>query len=81
MPLSDDVILDELRSLLRRRGQTDTLTPDTELETIGFRSLDLSELALHLEDRVGGELNFEATELRRIETVGDVLNFLRDAAP
>ena len=48
----------------------------TELRDIGFRSLDFSEVALRVEDAVGIELNFDAPELRRIATVGDVLDFL-----
>lgn len=53
--------------------------PDDEaarLADIGFRSLDFSELALRVEDETGGELNFEAAGLRRIDTVGDVLDLI-----
>ena len=39
------------------------------LEEIGFRSLDFSELALRVEDEIGEELNFDAPELRQIATV------------
>jgi len=46
------------------------------LADIGFRSLDFSELALRIEDEIGTELNFEAAGLRRIDTVGDVLDLL-----
>ena len=48
----------------------------TTLETIGFRSLDFSELALRVEDEIGEELNFDAPELRQIATISDVLDFL-----
>jgi len=59
-------------------GQGKTLPEDdlTDLRLIGFRSLDFSELALRVEDEVGVELNFDAPDLRRIGTVGDVLDFL-----
>ncbi len=59
-------------------GQGKALPKDdsVDLRVIGFRSLDFSELALRVEDEVGVELNFDAPELRRIETVGDVLSFL-----
>lgn len=46
------------------------------LRAIGFRSLDFSELALRVEDEIDEELNFEAAELRRIESVSDVLDLL-----
>jgi len=47
-----------------------------DLRELGFRSLDFSELALRVEDELGTELNFDAPELRRIDTVGDVLDFI-----
>lgn len=49
-----------------------------ELRTIGFRSLDFSELALRVEDETDRELNFDAPGLRDIRTVGDVLDFLTE---
>lgn len=47
---------------------------DTQLSAINFKSLEFSELALRIEDDLDRELNFEAMTLRRIQTVGDVLN-------
>ena len=71
---------DEIRSLmgevLQAQGKTVPASDDVELEEIGFRSLDFSELALRVEDEVGEELNFDAPELRSIRTVSDVLDFL-----
>ncbi|TCB93457.1 acyl carrier protein [Micromonospora zingiberis] len=49
-----------------------------DLREIGFRSLDFSELALRVEDETGEELNFDAAGLRRITSVGDVLDFLAE---
>jgi acyl carrier protein len=57
----------------------DKVLPDddgADLREIGFRSLDFSELALRVEDEIGDELNFDAPGLRRIATVGDVLDFV-----
>lgn len=70
----------QLRDLMSQvlAAQSKTL-PDEEsarLADIGFRSLDFSELALRVEDEIGEELNFEAAELRQIDTVGDVLDLL-----
>jgi acyl carrier protein len=73
--LSEAEILDELRAMYRRRGDGAVIEPATALREINFRSLDFSELALRLEDRIGGEINFAGTQLRRIETVQDVLDF------
>ena len=60
---------------MKRQGKT---LPDdgARLADIGFRSLDFSELALRAEDELGRELNFDAPALRRIQTVGDVQEFL-----
>ncbi len=49
-----------------------------ELRQVGFRSLNFSELALRVEDEIGVELNFDAVKLRRIATVGDVLDFMEE---
>jgi acyl carrier protein len=75
--LETDGILQELRELYARRGVAVELTPELRLADLGFRSLDFSELALRLEERLGRELNFGGGELRRLETVGDVVELLR----
>jgi acyl carrier protein len=71
-----------LRELMTEvmRKQDKTLPDDdsASLRELGFRSLDFSELALRVEDELDEELNFEAAELRQIETVGDVLTLLED---
>lgn len=71
---------DEIRALmvdvLSAQSKPAPESDDVDLEAIGFRSLDFSELALRVEDEVGAELNFDAPELRSIRTVGDVLDFL-----
>jgi len=57
----------------------DAQLPDDEavtLREIGFRSLDFSELALRVEDEIDRELNFDAPGLRRVATVGDVLDLI-----
>lgn len=71
-----------LRSLMGQvlQAQGKTLPDDDSavLRDIGFRSLDFSELALRVEDEIDEELNFEAAELRKIDTVSDVLNLLME---
>jgi acyl carrier protein len=80
MELFSTTVLDELHAMYRRRGSDLSVERGTVLREIGFRSLDLSELALRLEDRLGRELNFRASEVRRIETVDDLLGFFDAAA-
>ncbi|GAA0370220.1 hypothetical protein GCM10009541_10890 [Micromonospora gifhornensis] len=64
--------------VLANQGKVLPDDDDADLREIGFRSLDFSELALRVEDETDEELNFDAAGLRRIATVGDVLDFLAD---
>jgi acyl carrier protein len=74
--LSRDAIRTLMAEVLASQGKE--LPPDdsTQLESIGFRSLDFSELALRVEDEIGEELNFDAPGLRQVTSVSDVLDFL-----
>lgn len=65
-----------MAEVLAAHDRTLPADESTQLSDIPFRSLDFSELALRVEDEIGEELNFDAPGLRRIETVGDVLDFL-----
>lgn len=51
---------------------------DVPLSELGVDSLDLAELAQVLDDRHG--VSFADADLRRIETVGDVLAFAQSQA-
>jgi acyl carrier protein len=62
--------------VLQAQGKTLPGDETADLQTIGFRSLDFSELALRVEDELGEELNFDAAGLRQITTVADVLDLL-----
>ncbi|MFY0406852.1 phosphopantetheine-binding protein [Solicola sp. PLA-1-18] len=67
-----------MADVLTTQGKTLPDDDAASLREIGFRSLDFSELALRVEDEVDKELNFEAAELRQIETVADVLALLEE---
>jgi acyl carrier protein len=73
---------DEVRAVMARVvDSSDGVSLDddaAELSQVGFRSLNFSELALRVEDEIGVELNFDAVKLRRIATVGDVLDFMEE---
>lgn len=62
--------------VLAAQGKELPADDSTQLTTIGFRSLDFSELALRVEDELDEELNFDAPGLRSVETVADVLTFI-----
>jgi acyl carrier protein len=69
-----------MEEILTRQGRSLVGDESARLRDIGFRSLDFSELALRVEDACGHTLEFEAGELRSIETVEDVLDFMERAA-
>ena len=74
--LSRDEIRTMMAEVLQAQGKSMPADDAANLEEIGFRSLDFSELALRVEDEIGEELNFDAPELRQIATISDVLDFL-----
>ncbi len=74
--LSRDAIRTMMADVLHAQGKSMPDDDSADLEGIGFRSLDFSELALRVEDEIGNELNFDAPELRQIATISDVLDFL-----
>lgn len=57
--------------------EEDEITPDTSfMEDLGADSLDLFELTMALEEEYDTEI--PAEELEDIETVGDVIEYLRE---
>lgn len=74
--LSRDQIRTMMAEVLANQGKALPADDAAALDTIGFRSLDFSELALSVEDELGAELNFDAPGLRSITTVSDVLDFI-----
>ena len=64
--------------VLQAQGKVMPAEESADLQEIGFRSLDFSELALRVEDEIDEELNFDAAGLRQITTVADVLDLLTE---
>jgi acyl carrier protein len=71
-----DKVRQLMGEVMKAQGRSLPSDDAADLREIGFRSLDFSELALRVEDELGDELNFDAPGLRRITTVGDVLDFI-----
>lgn len=69
-----------MEEIMVRQGKTMSADEGTQLQDVGFRSLDFSELALRVEDACGHPLEFEAGPLRAIQTVRDVLDFMETAS-
>lgn len=75
--MNPDQIRDLMNHCLSRQGKSSIQNDGQSLQELGFRSLDFSELALRVEDGLGRELAFDASDLRCIQTVGDVLTFFQ----
>ena len=73
-------VLQTINLVLANKGHAHAPDDDTPMRDAGLRSLDFSEVALRLEDRLGRELNFEASTMRRIATIRDVVDFFVGAS-
>jgi acyl carrier protein len=73
-------VLQIINLVLANKGRTYASDDETPLREAGLRSLDFSEVALRVEDKIGRELNFEGSAMRRITTVKDVIDFFVFAA-
>lgn len=71
-------ILDLMNMVMKKRGREPLSDESQSTREAGFRSLDFSEVALRIEQKVGRELSFDAASMRRIETVKDVIDFFED---
>lgn len=72
-------ILALINRALQNNGNPPTTDGDIALRAAGFRSLDFSEVALRIEDALDRELSFEASAMRRIATIKDVIDFFEGA--
>ncbi|MEV0705538.1 acyl carrier protein [Saccharopolyspora sp. NPDC050389] len=70
-----------LEDLLRAQNKGLPESDDLALSDLGFTSLDLAELTVRLEDRVGGEVTLEAAAIRPLQTVSDLLDLLTELRP
>ena len=72
-------ILTLMNTVMTKRGRPTLSDESQSTREAGFRSLDFSETALRIETKIDRELSFDAASMRRIETVGDVLDFFEEA--
>ncbi|MDB5508438.1 MAG: hypothetical protein JWL93_907 [Hyphomicrobiales bacterium] len=72
-------ILALINKVLAANGRSETRDEDVAIRDAGFRSLDFSEVALRIEDKLDRELHFEAGSMRRIATIKDVIDFFENA--
>jgi len=68
-------ILNIMNLVLQNKGRAPITDEAQSTRDALFRSLDFSETALRIEGQIGRELVFDAVSMRRIEKIGDVLDF------
>lgn len=72
-------ILDLMNVVMTKRGRPLISDEAASTREVNFRSLDFSETALRIEEKIGRELSFDAASMRKIELVRDVLDFFEEA--
>jgi acyl carrier protein len=77
--VDDEQIEREIQALCDRRGLDVELKRDMRLSDLGLGSLDVSELVIRVEERLGCELDLGAVVLRRLELVDDLVGYMRSA--
>ena len=76
----DQLVIEELSSLYRSRGQAHTVTAQSSLHELGFRSIDFAALALRVEERANREIDFSTASLvEEMDDVQDLQRFFRSA--
>ena len=68
-------ILAIMNHIMLKRGRPKISDETKTTREVNFRSLDFSEVALRVENKIGKELVFDAATMRKIETIKDVLDF------
>lgn len=75
MSSTEEIVLESVTALLAQRGADLAVTPEASFEhDLGFDSLELAELSVRLEDRLGHD-PYSAGVVPR--TVGDLLGYYR----
>lgn len=72
-------ILSIMNAIMVKKGRAQITDETQSTRDVNFRSLDFSETALRIENKIGRELTFDAASMRRIETVKDVVDFFEEA--
>ena len=72
-------ILSIMNAIMTKKGRAQITDETQSTRDVNFRSLDFSETALRIENKIGRELTFDAASMRRIETVKDVVDFFEEA--
>ena len=79
--MSRENILERLGKVINESSEEDVdwngVTEDTELESFGFDSLTVLDLIFDLDQEFGTKI--EATEILKMNTVGDLVTYLQQA--
>lgn len=70
-----------INTVLAKRGRRPVKDGDLTLREAGISSLEFSLVALRVEERIGGELDFGGTTGWRVHTVADAIDLFTGALP
>lgn len=78
--MTQEAVLKIIREILERQGvSVSSISLESNLREIRFRSLDFAELCLRVEEAVGRELRMDASSMRKIVTIHDICRFIESA--
>lgn len=67
-----------LKSILSQRMDISSIKEDDSLSTLGLDSLDLVEIVIEIEEKLG--VDFTSGEISKLETIKDVLKLMETKA-
>ena len=65
-----------IQQIKRRQVDSNELTKDTQLETLGLDSLDLAELVMNIEEKFEIKEELQQEELINIKTINDIVKIV-----
>ena len=69
-------MLEQVQKIFKEKyGKEELIDENTKIEDLGLDSLDLAELAFHLEDEFGIEVDDE--DMKSFVTIGDVIEYAK----
>ena len=70
-----------LRDFLAERGIDQAFDESSSLQELGISSLEFAEMTVRLEEELGEEGEVPADQIRRIQTVGELLDYFESFKP
>lgn len=69
-------IYDELITIIKSYLDVEEITPDSELEALGFSSYEFVKIVVEIEMKFGFEFDDEYLDFRKFKTIGDLTHYI-----